>query len=220
MEDRITPFLYLELADATPEQYATSRVEQVLGSPGAERASWWRNLNPHRKDFESDFKFSVPEFATLGVYEVQDGFVPPRATPDVRGLHFRHYPRPGQGILSGESTLGLMLVLISPREEAGAQALRDWGDFIHLPPLAVGNLGFSMITPYENLTGGSPRFMHFYETLSSDAEAALQAEVSEVPKWYGGVDTEAYRRWQVHDQLVVDYVNTFERVGQSLADRN
>jgi hypothetical protein len=84
--------------------------------------------------------------------------------------------------------------------------------------LAVGDLGFSMITPYENLAAGSPRFMHFYETLSSDAEAALLAEVSEVPKWYGGVDTEAYRRWQVHDQLVVDYVNTFERVGESLAE--
>ena len=215
MEDRITPFLYLELSDRPPEEYGSSRAHEVLALPGILRASWWRNLRPHRRDFAPDFEFTIEDFTTFGVFEATRDFVPPETPEDIRGLHFRHYPRPGQGFLTGKPTLGVMLVLISPREDSGAQPLRDWGDFIHLPPLACGNLGFSMITPYENVSGGSPRFMHFYETVTRDAEAALQAEVSEMPKRYGGIETAAYRRWQVHDQLVVDYVNTFEQVGAS-----
>ena len=217
MEDRITPTLYLELCDMAPEDYAGSRAKAVLELAGVERASWWRNLRPGRDDFGPDFRFTVDDFQTLGLFEAGADFAPPSPPEGVRGLHFRHFPRPGQGFLTGSPTLGLMLVLISPRDGSGAQALRDWGDFVHLPPLAVGDLGFSMITPYENASGGSPRFMHLYETVTSDAEAALQREVSDVPGWYGGVDTDAYRQWQVHPQLVVDYINTFERVGESIA---
>jgi hypothetical protein len=217
MEDRISPILYLELADLGPEAYAASRVEEVLAHPGVERATWWRNLHPHRNDLEPDYVFRVPDFTSLGVYEAEPDFVPPPTPEGVRGLHFRHYPRPGQGFLTEEKTMGLMLVLVSPREESGAQALRDWADFVHIPPLAVSEIGFKMITPYENVKGGEPRFMHFYETANRYAESALQAEVHAVPAWYGGVDTEAYRHWQVHDQLVVDYINTFERTGESVA---
>ncbi|MAG33457.1 MAG: hypothetical protein CL908_21480 [Deltaproteobacteria bacterium] len=97
MEDRITPFLYLELADAKPEEYAAGRVEQVLVRPGVDRASWWRNLNPHRTDFEPDFTFRIPDFATLGVYETQSEFVAPPAEETIRGLSFRHYPGPVKG---------------------------------------------------------------------------------------------------------------------------
>ena len=50
---------------------------------------------------------------------------------------------------------------------------------------------------------------------SKDSESALQAEVHDVPALYGGVETEAYRHWQVHEQLVVDYLNTFERVDET-----
>ena len=217
MEDRISPILYLELSDLTPEDYGSSRARDVLAQPGVERATWWRNLNPHRKDFEPDFVFRVPDFATLGIYEAKPDFVPPALPDGIRGIHFRHYPRPGQGFLSAEKTLGLMLVLVSPREELGAQALRDWADFVHIPPLATGNIGFKMITPYENVAGGEPRFMHLYETATREAESALQSEVHAVPAWYGGVDTEAYRHWQVHEQLVVDYMNTFEHVGDAEA---
>ncbi|MAE69827.1 MAG: hypothetical protein CME06_05095 [Gemmatimonadetes bacterium] len=217
MEDRISPILYLELSDLSLENEVPARAEEVLALPSVERATWWRNLNPHRKDFEPDFVFRLPDFGTLSVFEAQSDFVPPSLPDGIRGLHFRHYPRPGQGFLSAEKTMGLMLVLVSPREESGAQALRDWADFVHIPPLAVGEIGFKMITPYENVNGGEPLYMHFYETANRYAESALQAEVHAVPAWYGGVDTEAYRHWQVHDQLVVDYLNTFERVGEAAA---
>jgi len=215
MEDRITPYLYLELSDQEPEVYARERVEGVLGLPGVERVVWWRNLHYQRKDFEPDFVFRVPDFRTLATYEVDTAFEPPELHGGLRGLHFRHYPRPGQGFLTGEPTPGLMLVLISAREGCDGQALRDWADFIHIPPLAVGDLGFSMITPYQRVGGGSPLFMHFYETVSSDAEAALQAETNDFPLTLGGFETAEYKRWQLHDDLVVDYINTFVRAGDA-----
>jgi len=213
MEDRLSPYLYMELSGASPDAYAVERVDSVMALSGVERAIWWRNLHYQRKDFEPDFVFRVEDFRTLGVYEVAAGFKPPTLPSGLRALHFRHTPRPAQGFLTGEPTQGLMLVLISAREPSGAQDLRDWADFVHLPPLAVGDLGFSMITPYENVTGGSPLYMHFYETLRSDAESALQAEVNDFPARYGGTGTAAYRHWQVHENLIVDYINTFERVG-------
>ncbi|MEZ7980646.1 MAG: hypothetical protein QMC74_13250 [Myxococcota bacterium] len=215
MEDRITPILYLELSDLTPEEYSSTRSQEVLALPGVERASWWRNLMPHRKDFEPDFVNRIKDFTTLGLYEATPDFVPPTPPDGIRSIHFRHYPRPAQGFLDGKKTLGLMLILVSPREESGAQALRDWADFVHIPPLAIGNIGFKMITPYENVAGGEPRFMHLYETATREAESALQSEVHAVPAWYGGTDTEAYRHWQVHEQLVVDYMNTFELAGEA-----
>ena len=100
----------------------------------------------------------------------------PRRPRDVTGHHFRHYPRPGQGRLTGSPTVGLSLVLISPRDPADAQALRDWGDFVHIRHIAeVAVPGYSMITPYENVTGGDPRFMHFYEMDTDDPERAFKA---------------------------------------------
>ena len=217
MEDRINAHLYLELADEEAPAYGKARAQEVLGLPGAERVTWFRNLRYQRRDFEPGFVFRVPDFRTLAVYEVDAGFTPPVPPDGVRGLHFRHYPRPGQGFLTGEPTRGVMLVLISADPPEQAQALRDWGDFIHLPPLAVGDLGFSMITPYENVSGGEPRFMHFYETVDEDAEAALQAEVNDFPKTLGGVGTPEYLHWQVHEALVVDYINTFAREGSAVA---
>jgi hypothetical protein len=216
MEDRITPYLYLELSDAEPEVYAKERVDGVLDLAGVERGVWWRNLNYQRKDFEPDFVFRVEDFKTLASYEVDASFTPPEPPAGLRTLHFQHYPRPAQGFLTGEPTPGLMLVLISAREGSDGQALRDWGDFVHLPPLAVGNLGFSMITPYERVGGGSPLFMHFYETVTSDAEAALQAETNDFPLTLGGYETAEYKHWQLHDDLVVDYINTFERAGDAV----
>ncbi|MCH2169680.1 hypothetical protein MK489_02760 [Myxococcota bacterium] len=212
MEDRVNPVLYLELCDLDPDDYNASRTPEVLRLPSIERGSVWRNLHYQRKDFEPDFVFRVEDFRTLAVFEAGGDFRAPTAPDGIRGLHFLHTPRPGQGFLTGAPTLGLMLVLISAREASGAQTLRDWADFVHLPPLATGELGFSMITPYRNAANEEPLFMHFYETVGRDAEAALQAEVHDFPARYGGVQTEAYRHWQVHDQLVVDYINTFERV--------
>ena len=52
----------------------------------------------------------------------------------------------------GEVTVGDSLVLISPRDPADAQALRDWGDFVHINYIVEAGIpGFTMITPYENV---------------------------------------------------------------------
>lgn len=71
MEDRISAGLYLEMTDGPLDEYAKTRVTDVL-----------------------------------------------------TGYHFRRSARPAQGQLTGSPTIGLSLVLISPRDPADAQALR------------------------------------------------------------------------------------------------
>ena len=165
MEDRLTPGLYLEMTCRPAEEYAAERVPDVLRLPAVTRATWWQNLVPDRDDLPR----KLPEFTMLGVYEVDGDFAAPESPDGVTGYHFRRYPRPGQGRLTGKPTIGLSLVLISPRRPEAAQALRDWGDFTHLSHIAeVGVPGYTMITPYENVAGGDPRFMHFYEMDTED----------------------------------------------------
>src|SRR4051794_28583936 len=110
MEDRITAGVYLEMTDAPIEAYARDRVPGVLAGAGVERATWWRNVNRDRDDLPR----ALPEFDHLGVYEVDDSFEAPDRTEGITGHHFRHYPRPGQGVVTGRPTIGLSLVLISP----------------------------------------------------------------------------------------------------------
>src|SRR5690348_14085209 len=139
---------------------------------GATRATWWRNVHRDRDDLPR----VLPEFDHLGVYEVDDAFVAPATPHGVTGYHFRRTPRPGQGSLSGEETIGLSLVLISPKDPARAQELRDWGDFVHIRRIAeAGVPGYGMITPYENATGGDPRYMHFYEMHTDEPERSYKA---------------------------------------------
>src|SRR5579871_6911911 len=128
MEDRITPVLYLEMTDMDVNDYAAERVPAVLGRDGVTRATWWTNCVP----FRTDLPRTIPEFHTLGVYEAGPSFTPPETPEGITGLHMVHYRRPGQGTISERPTLGLELVLISPRTPEEAQALRDWGDFVHL----------------------------------------------------------------------------------------
>ena len=211
MEDRTSAGLYLEMTDLEPDAYARSRVETVLALPEAERASWWRNLKPDRDEFPR----RVREFQTLGVYEVAAAFERPALPETIRGLHFRRTPRPGQGNLSGRPTLGLELVLVSPKSPDGAQAFRDWADFIHIREIAAASVsGFTMITPYENADGSEPRFMHFYEMDTPDAEETFQKMTpTTIRNRLGGPKTEAFREWAGHPELVIDYVNTFTRIG-------
>ncbi len=205
MEDRISQYLYLELTNR-------ERLPQVLELAGIERGTWWRNERPHRTEYPR----TLEEFTALGIYEVDDNFKQPQTPTDIRGLHFRHYPRPGQGILTGKPTLGLELVLISPREPEGAQALRDWGDFIHLRYIAAAAVeGFTMITPYENVTGGSPRFMHFYEMDTPNAEATFQRMTRTTQeRQIGERGSALWNSWIGHEQLAIDYVSTFTRLGE------
>jgi hypothetical protein len=210
VEDRLTPGLYLEMTDAPVDGYARDRVTQVLEQPGVERATWWANVQRDRTDLPR----KLPEFGLLGLYEVGDDFVAPDTPEGIAGHHFRRYPRPGQGRLTGRPTLGLSLVLISPREPEQAQALRDWADFVHIRHIAeVSVPGYSMITPYENVTGGDPRFMHLYEIDTENPEAVFKSMTPLVTKLLGEPGTQAWDRWALTPELRIMYVNTFRRLG-------
>ena len=52
--------------------------------------------------------------------------------------------------------------------------------------------GYTMITPYENATGGDPRFMHFYEMDTDDPERAFKAMTPLVMDRIGDTDTDAF----------------------------
>jgi hypothetical protein len=211
MEDRTTPGLYLEMTDCNADAYATERVPEVLARPGAQRATWWENVCRDR----SDLPRVLPEFGLLGLYEVDESFAAPSTPEGVSGHHFRHYPRPGQGRLTGKPTVGLSLVLISPRQPQQAQALRDWADFVHIRHIAeVGVPGYSMITPYENVTGGDPHFLHLYEMDTDDPEAAFKAMTPLVSERIGAPSTDAWKRWAFTPELRIMYVNSFRRLGR------
>ena len=110
MEDRETPVLYLEMTEATPDDYARDRMPEVRALPGVERATWWRNVYRDRPDLPRE----LAEFDTLGVYECAPSFSAPTTPHGVTGHHFLRTPRPGQGRLTGKPTVSLSLVLISP----------------------------------------------------------------------------------------------------------
>ena len=212
MEDRITLGLYLEMTSMAADRYAAERVPHVLALPAVAWATWWQNAQPGRTDLPR----KLPEFERLGVYEVGDGFTAPEVPEGITGLHFRHHQRPGQGRLTGQPTIGISLVLISPRHPEGAQALRDWGDFVHIRHIAeVAVPGYSMITPYENVTGGDPRFLHLYEMDTDDPEASFQAMTPLVTERIGAMDTSYWQAWAQHAELRIMYVNTFRRLGST-----
>jgi len=212
VEDRHTAGLYLEMTDQPVDAYVAERVPAVLCLTGVERATWWRNVKRDRTDLPR----VLPEFDHLAVYEVDDTFAAP-ATPDgVAGHHFRRYRRPGQGILTGRPTIGLSLVLISPNQPGQAQDLRDWADFVHIRHIAEAAVpGYCMITPYERVGGGDPRFMHFYEMDTDDPETAFKAMTPLVMQGIGDEQTDAFKRWAWGPSLRIMYVNSFVRVGAS-----
>jgi len=212
VEDRVTAGLYLEMTDVPLDAYERDRVPEVLELPGVERATWWRNVHRDRDDLPR----VLPEFDHLGVYEVGGSFRAPTPPAGITGHHFHHYPRPGQGVITGRPTIGLSLVLISPKELDRAQELRDWADFVHIRHIAEAAVpGYAMITPYENATGGDPRFMHFYEMDTDDPERAFKSMTPLVIERIGATDTPEFRHWAFGPSLRIMYVNSFVRVGAS-----
>jgi len=210
MEDRCTAGLYLEMTDRPLDVYARDRVPEVLAMPGVERATWWRNVMRDRDDLPR----VLPEFDHLGVYEVDATFRLPATPPGIATHHFVRTPRPGQGVLTGRPTIGLSLVLISPEEPGRAQELRDWADFVHLRHIAeAGVPGYCMITPFENVTGADPRFMHFYEMDTDDPEAAFRSMTPLVMQRIGDHRTDAFKQWAWGPSLRIMYVNSFARAG-------
>lgn len=207
MEDRLTPVLQLERSDLAPEAWLRERAPALRRVAGVVRASAWTNCAPGRTDLPR----TLPEFATLGVVEASAPF----ASPPGDGVitHQFRQVRPGQGVLTGKPTRGLELVLISPKTETGAQALRNWADFVHIRHIAAAAVpGFALITPYENVTGGRPRFLHFYELDTDAAEEAFQrmtpATLARLP------EKEQRRAWAGHPELVIEYVSTFRFVAE------
>lgn len=207
MEDRLTPILQLEMSDLAPEAWLAERGRALLGAESVLRASAWTNCAPHRRDLPR----TLPEFGTLGVVEACAPLEAPVPPPAVRAHQFRQC-RPAQGVLSGRPTRGLELVLISPQRESGARALRDWADFVHIRHIAAAAVpGFALITPYENVTRGRPRFLHFYELDTPDAEEAFQRMT---PATLARLPEPAERRaWAGHPELVIEYVSTFRFAG-------
>jgi hypothetical protein len=211
MEDRLTPVLYLEMTEAAPDAYAAERVSQVLALAGVARATWWRNVYRDRPDLPRE----LPEFDTLGVYECDASFVAPPTPEGVTGHHFVRTPRPGQGRLTGKPTVSLSLVLISPTTEDQAQPLRDWGDFVHLNHIVeAGVPGYTMITPYENVSRGDPRYMHFYEFDDVDAEVTFKRMRPLVEARLGPWGSPECDAWAFHPALRIMYVNSFALVGE------
>lgn len=185
MEDRVDPELWLQPADAIDS---------------ASQMTWWENACPNRTDLPR----KLDEFRYLGISE---------AEVDAK-WHFRRYPRPGQGILTGRPTLGLLLVLVGLRQPDQAQAFRDWADFTHIRHIAAcDDSDGLMITPYENATGGDPRFMHLYELATPDPETWFKGMPNRVANHLGGgPGTSAFDDWANHPALRILYVNTFKRV--------
>jgi hypothetical protein len=208
VEDRLDAGLWLEMSDLPPDVYAAKRVPEVLAMAGVERGGCWENAHPNRTDLPR----KLPEFGLLGLYEVDESFTAPHG---VDGHHFRRYPRPPQGTLSPDPTLGILVVLISPRQPDQAQALRDWADFTHIRTIAAtANPGSSMVSVYENATGGDPRFLHLYEMDTDDPEGCFFRVPDLVTERLGGgPGTPAFDDWASHPALRIIYVNTFRRVG-------
>jgi len=209
VEDRITPVLQLEMTDLAPAEWLERRGAALLGVREVERATAWTNCALHRGDLPR----TLPEFATLGVVEARAPFAGPAPTEALIAHQFRQV-RPGQGVLTGRPTRGIELVLISPKTPGGAQALRDWADFVHIRHIAAAAVpGFTLITPYENVAGTRPRYLHFYEMDTDAAEEAFQrmtpATLARVP------EKAARREWMGHPELVIEYVSTFRFAGEA-----
>lgn len=164
-----------------------------------------------RRD-RTDLPRTLAEFDTLVVVEDPDSTPGHAALLDT--FTFERTPRPGQGSLTDEPTTGLQLVLISAKDPARAQELRDWADFVHIRHIAEAAVpGFRMITPYVNAGDRGPTFLHLYEMHTDDPEAAFQDMTPRVAERLGGDESDAFRAWAWHPLLRIDYVNTFRRVG-------
>jgi hypothetical protein len=214
VEDRLTPFLYLELTVEPAAAYGATHAAEILARPGVERACWWTDCVPGRRDLPR----RLGDFTTLGLYECSAAFEAREPSDGVLGLHLRQV-RPGQGTLGKGPTLGLELVLISPKHPERAQDLRDWADFVHIHDIAAAAPEhFTMITPYETVTGGEPRFLHLYELDTDDPEPAFQAmtPTTKARAGAGGWGSHPFDEWAWHEELVIDYVSTFRLVGAAL----
>lgn len=211
MDDRDGVRLWLEMGHWTAERYAQRAISNV-GRNGVERITWWENSVPSRRDLPR----VLPEFTRLGVWELGAGSEWPEPDVDLVGYPYVRTPRPGQGLLTGRPTTGLSLVLISPNDPEQAQALRDWGDFVHIRYIAEASVpGMTMITPYQHAHDGDPRFLHLYEIDDPNPEDVFRRMTPMVTERIGAPETPEWKTWAMHEALRIMYVNTFRLIGST-----
>jgi hypothetical protein len=171
--------------------------------PSGNGTTRWEDCNPGRTDIPR----RLPEIPVLGITPLD---ADADASAAGSGWCFRRTPRPGQGRITGETTNGLLLVLISPKHPEGGQALRDWADFIHINHIAAAAVpGYMMITPYEN-AGAGPRYLHFYEMHTDDPESTYKTMTPLVKQ---RLERDAFIDWTRHPELEIEYVSTYRLIG-------
>ena len=72
-----------------------------------------------------------------------------------------------------------------------------------------------MITPYENATGGDPRFMHFYEMDTDDPERAFKSMTPLVMRAHRRTDTDRVQALGVRPEPADHVRELVRRVGAS-----
>ena len=119
----------------------------------------------------------------------------PRRRTRHTARHFRRFPRPSQGILTGTPTTGLLVVWISPRTPEQTAALRDWGDFVHIRHIAAAAIpGFTHVTPYENSRARRPPLHALLRARRRRPRGRLPGHGRGTWRTYfGGSRTEAFR---------------------------
>jgi len=204
MEDRQPARMHLELV-RSPD--AVDARAEAVAAAGWRTSTW----DPATDEDRDQLPRRLARCDGLVVGE-GDGDVVAPASEQTTVVSLRRYPRPSQGSCSGEPTTGILLVLISPRDEARAQELRDWSDFVHLRHIAeAGAPGYRTITPWENEEdGGVPRYCHLYEMVTDDPQRTFEQMT---PLVESRLDHEAFTDWAWHRQLMIDESRTYRRRG-------
>jgi hypothetical protein len=200
MEDRQPPRLHLELV-RTPD-----RVEERADAVAA--AGWAVSVWDPATTADDDLPRILPRCDAVVIGEGDGGVVPaPSAASTVVPLG--RYPRPCQGSCSGERTTGILLVLISAKERAAAQELRDWADFVHLRHIAEAAVpGYRTITPWEHEAAGTPRYCHLYEMVGDDPQGTFERMT---PLVRARLPRAAFDEWAWHPQLLIEESRTYRR---------
>jgi hypothetical protein len=162
----------------------------------------WIDCVPGRTDLPR----TLPDMPVLGITRLHEA----DGVPSGDGWCYRRTRRSGQGRLTIGPTVGLCVVLISPKHDTveAATALRDWGDFVHISHIAAtGVPGYTMITPYELEGGGGPRYLHLYEIDDDDPEARFQAMTPLVRDRLS--DADEFSEWAWHPELRIDFVSCY-----------
>ncbi len=201
MEDRQPPRLHLELV-RSPDS-AEARAAAVAA------AGWSVSVWDPATDADHDQLPRRQSRCDALVVGEGDGRAVAPAQAHTTVLSLRRYPRPSQGSCSGELTTGLLLVLISPKDPGQAQALRDWGDFVHLRHIAEAAVpGYRTITPWENERADGPRYCHLYEMVTDDPQATFEQMT---PLVEARLSPDDFAAWSWHRQLVIDESRTYRR---------